>query len=101
MAAVERDKRVVIFAPIGRDGPAAAEFLGRVGVSTVLCEDLDGLAEAIAQGAAAVLLAEEGLFGKDASALVAWVASQPAWSDQGELPGQLSDAVEARTIGRR
>jgi signal transduction histidine kinase/CheY-like chemotaxis protein len=81
MAAVERDRRVVIFAPIGRDGPAAAEFLKRVGVVAVLCEDLEGLAEAITEGAAAVLLAEEGLFGRDVSALVGWVANQAAWSD--------------------
>jgi signal transduction histidine kinase/CheY-like chemotaxis protein len=81
MAAVERDRRVLIFAPIGRDGPAAAEFLKRVGVVAELCEGLDELVGAIGQGAAAVLLAEEGLFGRDVSALVGWVASQPAWSD--------------------
>jgi len=81
METAERDARVLIFAPIGRDGPAAAEFLGRVGVPAALCEDLDGLVAATAEGAAVVLLAEEGLFGRDVSALSGWVARQPAWSD--------------------
>jgi signal transduction histidine kinase/CheY-like chemotaxis protein len=81
METAERDTRVLIFAPIGRDGPAATEFLGRVGVAARLCDDLPALVGEIAKGAAAVLLAEEGLFGRDSSALSKWVSGQPAWSD--------------------
>ena len=81
METAELDARVLIFAPIGRDGPAASEFLRRVGVAGEVCADLAGLVSEIARGASAVLLAEEGLFGKDCWPLTGWVASQPAWSD--------------------
>jgi signal transduction histidine kinase/CheY-like chemotaxis protein len=81
MAKADRDRRALVFAPIGRDGLAAAEYLQRVGVVAELCVSLDALVAEISRGAAAVLLAEEGLFGKDVSPLAGWVARQPAWSD--------------------
>ena len=81
MEACESDARVLICAPIGRDGPAAAEFLKRVGVAAEICPDLPSLAAEVQRGAAAVLLAEEGLFGRDFSDLSAWVAGQGPWSD--------------------
>jgi len=81
MEACESDARVLICAPIGRDGPAAAEFLKRVGVAAEICPDLPSLAAEVQRGAAAVLLAEEGLFGRDLSDLSAWVAGQGPWSD--------------------
>ena len=43
--------------------------------------DLADLSGQIRDGADAVFLAEEGLFGKDLTGLFAWVESQPAWSD--------------------
>ena len=45
-----------------------------------LCEDLDALVAGIEDGAGAVFVAEEGLFGKD-TRLADWVQRQPAWSD--------------------
>jgi len=81
METCELDARVLICAPIGRDGPAAAEFLNRVGVAAEICPDLPRLAAEVRRGAAAVLLAEEGLFGRDLSELSAWVGGQRPWSD--------------------
>ena len=80
MAWPDDDRRVLIFAPVGRDGPAAAEFIRR-DQPAVICRDLRELIAEICRGAAAVLLAEEGLFGKDVTDLTDWVADQPAWSD--------------------
>ena len=80
-ASCELDLRVLIFAPIGRDGRAAAEFIDRVHLPTQVCADLDELEREIAKGAAAVLVAEEGLFGHDLHRLTGWIAAQPAWSD--------------------
>jgi signal transduction histidine kinase/CheY-like chemotaxis protein len=77
----EVDARVLIFAPIGRDGAAAMAFLQRVGLQSEICRGLSSLLVAIRHGAATVLIAEEGLFGKDLSELSHWVASQPPWSD--------------------
>jgi len=73
--------RVLVFAPIGRDGPASAELLRRVGIEAVVCEDLPSLVRHLLEGTAAVFVAEEGLFGKDLAALSAWIDAQPAWSE--------------------
>jgi signal transduction histidine kinase/CheY-like chemotaxis protein len=82
MLQAERDSgRVLIFAPIGRDGPASAELCRRVGLRAEICLTLAQLLEGIEAGAVAVLIAEEGLFGKDLLPLFACVEGQPAWSD--------------------
>ncbi|MCJ2049200.1 ATP-binding protein [Methylobacterium sp. J-070] len=73
--------RVLVHAPIGRDAPASADLLRRSGLTAEICPTLPQLVEGIAAGAAAVFVAEEGLFGKDLSALFAFVEGQPAWSD--------------------
>ncbi len=73
--------RVLVLAPIGRDGLASAEVLRRAGLSTEACSDLGELVARIKVGAAAVFVAEEALVGKDLSALVAWIEDQPPWSD--------------------
>jgi signal transduction histidine kinase len=73
--------RVLVFAPIGRDGPASAELLRRAGLRSVACGSLAELLSQIKTGAAAVFVAEEGLFGKDLAGLFGWVSGQPAWSD--------------------
>jgi signal transduction histidine kinase/ActR/RegA family two-component response regulator len=73
--------RVLIFAPIGRDGPASADLLRRGGLEVEICAELAELVSAIQIGAATVFIAEEGLFGKDAGPLTNWVEHQPAWSD--------------------
>src|SRR3712207_5785111 len=73
--------RVLVFAPIGRDGTASADLLRRVGLAAEVFADITALVSAIEAGAAAVFMAEEGLFGKDIAALSAWVERQPPWSD--------------------
>jgi signal transduction histidine kinase/CheY-like chemotaxis protein len=72
---------VLIYAPIGRDARASADLLHRAGLPTKICEDLTELVSQVASGAAAVFIAEEGLFGKHAESLFDWVAGQPPWSD--------------------
>jgi signal transduction histidine kinase/CheY-like chemotaxis protein len=77
----EFDDRVLVFAPVGRDGPAAAEFIRRVELQVHVCLSFAELLAELAKGAAVVLIAEEGLFGQDTACLSHWVADQPAWSD--------------------
>ncbi len=79
----ENNDRVVVYAPIGRDGAAIVEVLRRAGVKAQSCADLGQLVEEIRLGVATAFVAEEGLFGKDLDALAAWVSRQPPWS---ELP---------------
>jgi signal transduction histidine kinase/CheY-like chemotaxis protein len=92
--------RVLVFAPIGRDGAASAEILRRAGRSVDLCKDLTELVAAIEAGAGTVFVAEEGLFGKNISPLINWVEHQPAWSD---LPFIMltSHHEEARVVAWR
>ncbi|MCW6512086.1 ATP-binding protein [Lichenifustis flavocetrariae] len=89
----EATSRVLILAPIGRDGPASAEVLRRAGMSVEICRDLVDLVARIQVGAAAVFVAEEALVGKDLSPLIAWVEGQPPWSD---LPFVMLTSRQAR-----
>ncbi len=72
---------VVVYAPIGRDGPASADLLNRNGMSAILCHGVDEVLQRAETDADAVFIAEEGLFGHDLQALSSWVERQPAWSD--------------------
>src|SRR5690349_3719463 len=78
---VERDHRVLVFAPIGRDGPASAELLRSAKLQTRVCSDIADLVGEMSAGVGAVFLAEEGLFAKDTAPLTQWIERQPAWSD--------------------
>ena len=72
---------VVVFAPIGRDGPAAADVLRRSGMQAEVCHSLAEVLERAERDADAVFIAEEALFGQDLQDLGNWVDQQPAWSD--------------------
>ncbi|SDF84071.1 His Kinase A (phospho-acceptor) domain-containing protein [Bradyrhizobium brasilense] len=77
----ERDHCVLVFAPIGRDGLAAAELFRGSGLQAINCRSLSELVVEMAAGVGAVFLAEEGLFGKDTAQLAQWIENQPPWSD--------------------
>jgi signal transduction histidine kinase/ActR/RegA family two-component response regulator len=81
MVASDQDHRILVFAPIGRDGPASAELLRSAGLKVTICADLTSLTEEISAGAGAVFLAEEGLFKQNTAPLTRWIDRQPAWSD--------------------
>ena len=72
---------VVVYAPIGRDGPASAELLSRSGMHAVVCHSVEEVLRRAETDADAVFIAEEGLFGQDLQGLSDWVNRQPAWSD--------------------
>lgn len=96
--------RILILAPIGRDAAASADLLRRSGMHADVCKDLDELTSRIDATAAAVLLAEEALFGKDCSMLAAQVGKQPPWSDlpfvilTSNLPGTTVSAWRHRLV---
>ena len=72
---------VVIYAPVGRDGPASADLLRRSGMDAVVCHSVDELLQRAETDADAVFVAEEGLYAADLGELSAWVERQPPWSD--------------------
>ncbi len=73
--------RVLVFAPIGRDGPASAEILARAGLTAAICTGLDQLVTEMEVGAGAAFVAEEAIVGRNITGLLQWVDSQPPWSD--------------------
>src|SRR4051812_19879308 len=73
--------RVLILAPVGRDGPASAELLAKAGLAPTVCPALAALVGALPRGSAAVFVAEEALFGRALGPLEGWLAGQPPWSD--------------------
>jgi len=77
----ERDHHVLIFAPIGRDGPASTELLRSAGLDAIYCRSLPELLHEMNAGVGVVFLAEEGLAGKDTAPLAQWIGGQPPWSD--------------------
>ncbi|AOB32750.1 histidine kinase [Bordetella sp. H567] len=76
-----REARVLIYAPIGRDGPASAALLRRSGLAVEVCTSMDDVLARADEGVATLCVTEEALFGKHLIAMAAWVARQAAWSD--------------------
>jgi len=76
-----RDHRVLVFAPIGRDGPASVELFKSLNLEAVVCQNLPALISEMNSGVGTVFVAEEGLYGKDTAALANWISTQPPWSD--------------------
>jgi len=77
----DRDHAVLVYAPIGRDGPAAVDLFRSAGLQAKACRSLEELINELNFETGAVLFAEEGLFGVDTGSLAKWVDNQPPWSD--------------------
>jgi signal transduction histidine kinase/CheY-like chemotaxis protein len=75
------EARIAVLAPIGRDNAAITDVLGRAGVIAESCADAACLIRVLEDGAGAAIVTEESLFGAGATAVAAWVESQPPWSD--------------------
>ena len=60
-AADDRRHTVLVFAPVGRDGPLTRELLERAAIDTLLCNAIDELCTALMADADAVILTEEAL----------------------------------------
>ncbi|MGZ5986650.1 MAG: response regulator [Caulobacteraceae bacterium] len=74
-------ERVLIIAPLGRDAGIAASILREAGLTSLICDDLGGLVNALDEGAGVALVAEEALAGADYPGLARWIDRQPPWSD--------------------
>lgn len=101
MSGADRDHSVLVFAPIGRDGPASAELLRSTRLQTIICSDLATLIEEIGAGVGTVFMAEEGLFGNDTAPLARWIDRQPAWSDLPFIVLTSHQEQPAVTVWRR
>ena len=77
----ELERRVLVLAPTGRDGANSRAVLGKAGLASAVCGDVEELCREIEAGAGAVLLTEEALTLDRASCLVEALREQPLWSD--------------------
>jgi signal transduction histidine kinase len=75
------DLRVLILAPIGRDGTLTAQLLTQADVACHVCSSATEVCDEIGKGAGAVLLTEEALADARIDDLAATLHTQPAWSD--------------------
>lgn len=77
------DERVLILAPVGRDGPAMADLLTGRGFTAEVCGSSAELGIRMTEGAGALLLTEEALELAALPDLLRRLETQPSWS---ELP---------------
>ncbi|MEO5819790.1 MAG: ATP-binding protein [Vicinamibacteraceae bacterium] len=75
------DSRVLILAPIGRDGLLTSQLLGKADVPCHVCGSAQELCAEIRRGAGAVVLTEEALADPRIDELSDTLHNQPAWSD--------------------
>jgi signal transduction histidine kinase/ActR/RegA family two-component response regulator len=74
----DRNLRVLILTPQGRDSALAEEMLARSGLGTCVCRDVEELRQEAAAGAGCALIAEEALPREDGENL--WFGPEPRWS---------------------
>ena len=77
------DERILILAPVGRDGPAMATLLTDHGLKTTICQSATELHLQMRRGSGAVVLTDEALERAQFSEFLDQLQSQPSWS---ELP---------------
>ena len=89
------EARILVLAPIGRDGPLTVKALMDVGIASALCQNQTDLCREIDRGAAGVLLTSEALEDPHRDRLMLLIRRQPAWSD---LPFLLLASDSERTL---
>ncbi|KPG83597.1 ATP-binding protein [Pseudomonas sp. RIT-PI-o] len=74
-------ERVLILAPMGRDGQIALMILNEAGYGGLIAPDLGALRTELELGAGLLLIAAEALRGPELGDLIEYLDQQPAWSD--------------------
>lgn len=75
------EMRLLVLAPLGRDAGVLCGALSDAGLLCANCADAADLQGKLLEGAGAVLLTQEALSKTTVSALQAYCAAQPTWSD--------------------
>lgn len=73
--------RVVILAPVGRDGPLTAMLLREAEMRAEVCPSAERLVGMLEAGTGTLLLTEEALVPSVTGPLTKWLRAQPTWSD--------------------
>jgi signal transduction histidine kinase/ActR/RegA family two-component response regulator len=93
--------RVLVFAPVGRDGELTQAFLAHASVASLVCDSMAQLCGVFERdGGGALLLTEEALDDPQFDRLTALLDQQPSWSDVPVLlfAGDSGADVTLRTI---
>jgi signal transduction histidine kinase/ActR/RegA family two-component response regulator len=90
----EREFRVLVVMPTGRDGALVVDALTEAGLQAEVCHEIEEMESQVENGVGAVLLAEEALRGGNFELLSDIVQRQPVWSD---LPVVLMSADPNRS----
>ncbi len=100
-SAADIESRVLVFAPVGRDGALTREFLGRESIATVVCASLDHVCAELSQHAGAIMLTEEALEDISFPVLTEAINRQAAWSDVPVIlfAGSPDRSASFRTLG--
>lgn len=77
----DAELRVLVVAPVGRDGELTCEVLAGAGIAAVRCAGLEEVAREMAAGAGAVLLTADALGAAEAARLDEVLRAQEPWSD--------------------
>ena len=75
------DKRILIFAPVGKDAPLTLDVLQRTDLKGCVCDTAHGLCVEFQRGASVIMLTEEALEDAGIGELMECLRTQPAWSD--------------------
>jgi PAS domain S-box-containing protein len=78
---VNRDERILILAPTGRDAAMTARYLREAGLRAETCDHIAQLCEETREGVGMIFLTGEALTADALRCLVESLARQPAWSD--------------------
>ena len=75
------ETRILVLAPTGNDASVTVRLLMGAGLSAQACRDIHDLVQKLAEGCAALLLAEEALGSTSVQVLTDALGRQPSWSD--------------------
>ncbi|HEU4405323.1 MAG TPA: ATP-binding protein [Polyangiaceae bacterium] len=96
----ERDERVALFAPFGRDAALAARVFETAGVATAVCDSAQGLCDALERGIGALFVTEEALTPAALECLGPALRRQPPWSDVPLLIATSAGEMTRLSLGR-
>lgn len=77
----QNEERILILAPVGRDGVLTARILEEAHLNTSLCPDMAALCDALGVGVGVILLTTEAIDDPRANGLMKFLRNQPPWSD--------------------
>jgi signal transduction histidine kinase/CheY-like chemotaxis protein len=100
-ADADAERRVLVFAPIGRDGALTRELLTRASIPSFVCSSIDEMCAELLVSADVLVLTEEALDDSSFSLLTASLSRQPAWSDIPVIlfAGSAHTSASLRTLG--